>query len=463
MISANKYFTKSAYRLFYLVLSGVLFFSSCKKDVAGSDIAITDGTANTNSEVNDTAWLYAREIYLWYNYLPSSFSPQSYSDPNSVMEAIRVYSTEQGFSDPVDKWSFAIKQTEWNNVSAGISGDFGLGIFFNAATDLRVSYVEPASPAAAAGITRSWRIISVNGNTTVNTEDATIDRISAAVYNSSATAFVFRRPDDTDTSITLTAATYTAEPFLLDTIYTTGSKKVGYMVYNSFLGDETSVKNQFSALFSNFSSQGITDLIIDLRYNSGGYVDLQNELANYLVPASGNSGVMLTEEFNDKYSRYYDTTIYYEKKGSLNLSRIFFITATNTASASELLINSLKPYMDVKLVGRSTYGKPVGYFGIPDGDWYIFPISFRSVNKNGEGNYFDGMTPDAVVNDGLEKGWGDVTEDCLGSTLNYISNGVFSNIASRNASDVSINSGNKQLGGNRFNGAVINRKFSGIK
>ncbi|MBX3257522.1 MAG: hypothetical protein KF862_25575 [Chitinophagaceae bacterium] len=460
MISANNHFPKNALLLFSLLFSGVLLIASCKKDITGSSITTTDSTSAANSAVNDTAWWYTQEIYLWYNYLPSSFNQQSYSNPNAVMEAIRAYSTEPGFSDPVDKWSFAMKQTEWDDVSSGVSGDFGLGIFFNAANDLRVSYVEPASPAAGAGIIRSWRVMSVNGNETINTEDATINRISTAVYNSSSTEFVFRRPDNTDTAVTLTAATYTAEPFLLDTIYTAGSKKVGYLVYNSFLGDVTSVKNRFSALFSDFNSKGVTDLIVDLRYNSGGYVELQNELANYLVPAAGNGGLMLTEEFNDKYSRYYDTTIYYAKKGSLDLSRIFFITATNTASASELLINSLKPYMDVKLVGRSTYGKPVGYFGIPDGDWYIFPISFRSVNRNGEGNYFDGMTTDAVVNDGLEKQWGDVAEDCLGSALNYISNGVFSNIASRNASDVLINSGNKQIGSNRFNGMVSSRPFS---
>ncbi|MBS1751634.1 MAG: hypothetical protein JST63_17170 [Bacteroidetes bacterium] len=465
MISTNEHFTKKALPLFSLIFVSAVLFCSCKKEVSGIESLIMDTTSTTTIDnvVNDTAWLYAQEIYLWYNYLPSVFDPQSYSDPNAVMEAIRAYSTEPGFTDPVDKWSFAIKQTEWDDVSAGISGDFGLGIFFNSTNDLRVSYVEPASPAAGAGIARSWRIISIDGNETINTEDETIDRISTAVYSSSSTAFIFRRPDDTDTSITLTAATYTTQPFLLDTVYTVGSKRVGYMVYNTFLGDVTTVKNQFSALFSNFSSQGINDLIIDLRYNSGGYVELQNELANYLVPVAGNSGVMLTEEFNDKYSRYYDTTIYYAKKGSLDLSRIFFITATNTASASELLINSLKPYMDVKLVGRTTYGKPVGFFAIPDGDWYIFPVSFRSVNKSGEGNYFDGMTPDAVANDGLDKQWGDVSENCLASVLNYISSGTFSNVASRSASDILITSGNEQLGSNRFNGAVTNHQFSGIK
>lgn len=446
-------------------MGALLFFSSCKKELTDSAVNHTDTTvtAIANSEVNDTAWAYAQEIYLWYKYLPASLNLQSYNDPDGVMEAIRAYSTESGFSDPVDKWSFAIRQSEWDDVSAGISGDFGLGIFFNAVNDLRVSYVEPASPAAAAGITRSWRILSVDGNATINTEDATIDRIAAAVFNSSETEFIFRRPDNTDTTITLEAAIYTSQPFLLDTVYNTGSKKVGYLVFNSFLGDITTVKNRFGALFNDFIGKEVNELIVDLRYNSGGYVDLQNELANYLVPASGNGSVMLTEEFNDKYSRYYDTTIYYTKKGALDLSRIFFITATNTASASELLINSLKPYMDVKLVGGDTYGKPVGYFGIPDGDWYLFPVSFRSVNRNGEGNYFNGMTPDAIVNDGLDKQWGDVSEDCLGSVLNYISKGSFSNIAPRRASEAWIKPVNKQLGAHRFNGAVINRQFARTK
>lgn len=442
-------------------MGALAFFSSCRKDLTDVEVTHIDTTATTivHSTVNDTAWQYAQEIYLWYKYLPATLDLQSYSDPDGVMEAIRAYSTESGFSDPVDRWSFAIPQSKWDDVSAGISGDFGLGIFFNAVNDLRVSYVEPASPAATAGITRSWRILAIDGNSTINTDDATIDRIAAAVYNSSTIQLVFLRPDNKDTTITLNAATYISQPFLLDTVYATGSRMVGYMVFNSFLGDITTVKNRFSTLFGDFVSKGVNELVIDLRYNSGGYVDLQNELANYLVPASGNQGVMLTEQFNDKYSRYYDTTIYYEKKGSLELSRIFFITATNTASASELLINSLKPYMDVKLVGRDTYGKPVGYFGIPDGDWYLFPVSFRSINKNGEGNYFDGMTPDAIVNDGLEKQWGDVTEDCLGSVLNYINKGAFSNIAPRQASDAWIKSVNKQLGTNRFNGAVTGQRF----
>jgi carboxyl-terminal processing protease len=437
----------------YFACLAMLLASACKKDNNSSS-----GGTTADDLAKDSAWMYAQDIYLWYKMLPRSFNPRSYSDPNAIMEAIRAYSIEPGFTDPVDRWSFGIKKTEWDNVSSGISGDFGLGIFFNSTNDLRVSYVEPASPAGAAGIARSWRITSVNNDTTVNTDDATISRISTAVFSSSSTSFVFKRPDNTDTAITLTAASYQEQPILLDSVYTIGANKIGYMVYNSFLGNMTTIKSKFSTLFNKFSGAGITDMVIDLRYNGGGYVELQNELANYLVPSSGNGGVMLQEKFNDKWSALYDTTINYSKKGNLSLPRLFFITTKNTASASELLINSLKPYADVKLIGKPSHGKPVGFFNLSAGDWYVFPVSFRSINKNGEGNYFNGLQPDASVNDGLDKQWGDVNENCLASALHYITADSFSRVSAKTQDDSKIESGNTKFDVKRFKGAVRSRR-----
>lgn len=416
------------------------------------------GNTTADDKIKDSAWSYAKELYLWNKNLPSGFNAGTYADPDAIMKALRPYSIEPGFDDPVDRWSFAIKKNEWNDLSSGISGDFGLGIFFMSENDLRVSYVEPASPAAAAGIERSWRIVSVNNNTTVNTDDATVSRITDAVFNSSAASFTFEKPDGTDVDIALTAKTYQDEPIILDSIYTNGGNKTGYLVYNSFLGDIGSIKSRFGNIFSKFSAAGVTDMVIDLRYNGGGYVELQNELANYLVPAAGNNSIMLEEKFNDNYKALLDTTINYQKKGGLDLSRIFFIITKNTASASELLINSLKPYMDVKLIGRASHGKPVGYFNIGVGDWYIFPVSFRSVNKNGEGNYFNGLQPDAIVDDGLDKPWGDVNENCLASALHYINDGGFSRISPRVQQDIKLEKGNAALDVKRFKGAVEERR-----
>ncbi|MCC6288445.1 MAG: hypothetical protein IT249_11215 [Chitinophagaceae bacterium] len=450
-IAANK----KVLRPGLFVLITIAFFVSCKKDNNGG----SGGGDTAENLAKDSAWLYTRELYLWNQNLPSNFNARSYNDPNAVMVALRAYSTEPGFTGPVDRWSFAVTKREWNDVSSGISGDFGLGIFFNTVNDLRVSYVEPASPAGKAAIQRGWRFTSINGNTTIDTSSSNITRIANAIQNSSTGTFIFQRPGKTDTTITLTAATYQEEPILLDSVYTVGNSTVGYLVYNSFLGDVSTIKSRFNTLFNKFNSAGVTDIIVDLRYNGGGYVELQNELANYLVPSSGNGGVMLKEEFNDKYSTYYDTTINYAKKGSLNLSRIFFITTKNTASASELLINSLKPYMDVKLIGRASHGKPVGFFPLSAGDWYVFPVSFRSVNKNGEGNYFNGLQPDATVSDGLEKAWGDVDENCLASVLHYISSGSFSRVSGREQQDIYTEPGNVKLGAAKFRGAVDERRF----
>jgi C-terminal processing protease CtpA/Prc len=143
------------------------------------------------------------------------------------------------------------------------------------------------------------------------------------------------------------------------------------------------------------------------------------------VSNAASGQMMMKEQFNDRYTQYNETTNF-QKLGPLNLSRVFFIVSSNTASASELLINNLKPFMNVVLVGPSkTYGKPVGFFPIPVGDWYIFPVSFRSTNKNGEGNYFDGLALSNQVADGLDKDWGDINESAFASVVKYVTTGAF--------------------------------------
>ncbi len=411
-------------------------------------------------KMKDTVLLYSREIYLWYKNIPDTFNPRIYADPDAIMTAIRKYSSEPGFSKPVDRYSFGILQSDWNNISNGISGDFGIGVFFLAQGDLRISFVEKESPAGKAGITRSWRITSLNGSTNITTSNASA--IVDAVYYSNSTTFGFKRPDNTDTTITLAAASYQEHPVFVDTVYNVAGNNVGYMVLNSFIGDTASIKSEFARVFNRFATSNVQDVVIDLRYNGGGYVSLAEELDDYLVPSSGNGDVLLTYAYNDKYTSN-NITDRYGKKGNLSLSRVFFIGTQNTASASELVINSLKPYLNVQLVGPSnTYGKPVGFFPIPVGNWYIFPISFRTINKSGVGNYFDGLTPNYQVMDGLDKQWGDVNENCLASVLHFIGNGTYARAIaprlqeglSREIQDVNVKMGTKffkgSIGRNRI-------------
>jgi hypothetical protein len=424
--------------------------AGCKKqhDVVGVEVK------------NDSTLNYARDIYLWYNYIPASFDAHHYSDPNAIMEGIRAYSEEPGFSTPVDRWSFAMLQSQWNDLSNGVGGDFGLNIYFYTNDDLRVSYVEPEAPAGKAGVKRGWRIKQINGSANITSANA--DAIVQQVYQSNSGTFLFGRPNANDTTITLSASGYKEHPLLFDSVYTTGAGKTGYFVFNSFLGDTNEIQSGFERIFNKFESAHVQDIIVDLRYNGGGYVSLQSLLANYLVPVAGDNGVMLTEEFNDKYAAY-DVTDTYHKKGNINLSRLFFIVSQNTASASELLINSLRPYLDVQLIGPShTHGKPVGFYPIPVYDWYIFPVSFRTVNKNGEGSYFNGLSLNYQVADGLDKEWGDANESCLGSVLHYIDGGSYARLAftpeQRAGLTEEVLYSNTRLGRPKFKGMVVNRK-----
>lgn len=424
-----------------LLVAGIamLGFAACRKDkneVVATTPAVTNTPVTgslTDSVLRDSILFYSRDVYLWYKSIPADFNAQSYSGPEQLMEGIRPYSIEPGFSAAVDRWSFAMKQSDWDNMSGGLNlvqddvssnGDFGMTVFFRKDGDLRVRLAEPNSPAGLAGIHRGWQITGINGNTNMTIANA--DFIISNIYQSTGSSVTFRLPDGSTRNISLTAAHYTEKPVYLDSVYTVGSKKIGYLVFNSFLGDEAKDASEFQQVFTSFSNKHVNDVIIDLRYNGGGYVSIQEKLANYLVNQAGNGGVMMKQMYNDKNSDYNETTNF-KKTGSLDLSRIYFIVGSGTASASELLINNLKPYLDVRLIGPThTHGKPVGFFPIPVGkEWYVFPVSFRSVNKNGDGNYFNGLDVNSTVADGLDKDWGDVTESCLASAIRNITTGRY--------------------------------------
>jgi C-terminal processing protease CtpA/Prc len=405
----------------------VLFFSACKKEesLQPNNLTPTTPTATTSPEdkLKDSTLLYTKDIYLWSDKIPATFNARSYADPAAIMTAIRQYATEPGFTSSVDRWSFAMKQHEWDNISSGVSEDFGITVFFRQEGDLRVRAVEKASPAGIAGIRRGWRITGIAGNNNITTANSNF--IVQNVYRSKTTSFTFEKPDGSTVNLSLTAGTYQEHPVLFDSVYNVNSRKVGYLVFNSFLGDTADIYRNFDRTFNRFTGEGVQDVVVDLRYNGGGYVTVAQKLANYLAPAAANGGVMMTQKFNAKYTSY-NSTKTFRKIGPLNLNRIFFIVGSGTASASELLINSLKPYMDVILLGPSkTHGKPAGYFPIPVGDWYIFPVSFVTVNKSGEGNYYNGFSLNNQVADGLDKDWGDLSESAFASAVKFISTGAF--------------------------------------
>lgn len=414
-------------RILMLSLLAGLVLGACQKKTEDPEPnPPVPGGPSADNLRKDSSLLWAKELYLWRTQIPASFNARGYADPNKIMEAIRPYSKEPGFTNPVDRWSFAVLKKEWDDVSSGISADLGMGIFFRSANDLRVTYVEKDGAAGKAGVERSWRVMKINGNNNINTTDASINFIVNAIYGGSAATIEFQKPDGTSQELNLNPVTYQEHPLILDSVYENSGKKIGYMVFNSFLGDQAEIKTAFSTMFNDFQTKGVKEMIIDLRYNGGGYVSLWEEMANYLVPSASNGQVMYRQSFNQRYADLLDTTVNFSKKGALNLEKLIFIISQNTASASEGLINCLKPHISVNIVGPSaSNGKPVGYFPLSALDWYVFPVSFRTVNSNNQGSYFNGFIPESEVPDGLDKGWGDLTEDCLASAMKYLTTGSF--------------------------------------
>jgi carboxyl-terminal processing protease len=443
-----------------IALSGII---SCKK----TNSTATPATPGTGSDtltaaaktglLLDSLYLYTKEVYLWHEVIPAYnvFNPGQYTGSTDLVAAQNEMAAIRALQ-PQDKkhsYSFVTTQAGSDAIQTGDSKDYGF--FIKAAALDRalpydsvywfVQYVYKNSPAGAAGVQRGWYISKIN-NTNIGYDNASITLLNSVFFGTgTAASFTFTRDDGSTTPIDLTKGSFTANSVLYTDVITNGSGKTGYLVFNQFFGP-TSVTELTNA-FTDFTTKGINELVIDLRYNHGGSTATQDALANMIVPASATGKTMYTYIFNDSltagkfpllkrkpgFSNVSFSpsinTVNYKKSGSISLGRVFFIVSSETASASELLINNLRPYMDVKLVGDTTYGKPVGFFPISIYNYAIYPISFKTVNSAGSAEYYDGFAPDKLTADGVNRNWGDVTEPSLGAALRYIATGNFGRVS----------------------------------
>ena len=240
-------------------------------------------------------------------------------------------------------------------------------------------------------------------------------------------------------SVTVTKVELQTNPILADTIISWSGKKVGYLAYSQFL---TSFDDSLRAIFGRFKTAGVNELVLDFRYNGGGYVVSSDLITNLTVKnAAARVGNLMNKKvYNKTYSAYLaktysDSSAFLTKfKSEPNnlgtLSRVFVLTAGNTASASELVINNLLPFMDVILIGENTYGKNVGSFTITDPnkrwDYGLQPITFLTENADKKSNYgtVDGFTPNYKLADNVlpYKALGNPAETYLSKALSIIGN-----------------------------------------
>lgn len=453
---------------FTLILASVLSITACKKSEPGTPPL----PAGTRLELSlDSLYLFAKETYLFYQSLPdySRFAPRQYATTSSDIAALQnalqgitntainpttgsPYEYRAGHSQPL--YSFIAKGNiiTGRAASVGFDGkgnDLGFELAIVNDTAVYVRLVQPGSPAAIAGIRRGMRIVQLDGRP-VPTNPVTLQ----GVLDAETLPVQIQQQGGNLITATLHRTSYTASPVLSSAIIDAGNKKAAYLALARF----SLLANALEPLqqaFTSFAHQGIAHLVIDLRYNAGGYVETAQLLANLAAPASLNGQVMYTEHYNDllqqgkapllKQIPYLDAnrqpvyvngrpatyadidysvkgnTYRFEKKGLLTgIKSVVFIVSGSTASASEQLINCLKPYVEVKLVGTTTYGKPVGFFGIGIDVYTAYLAQFRILNAQGAGDYYQGLPADIPAIDDVTRDFGDPAEACLQRALEYI-------------------------------------------
>lgn len=367
----------------------------------------------------------AQTYYLWNTSLPSEsdFVPCNYiNKEEELAQKIRTYSPYQN-GRYNDRFTFVLKKQSWDNIVVGKSLDTGMGLMFENDNDFRVIYSHSASASGKLGIKRGWKVLSVNGILAIKNN---IEQLKTELSKTER-VFEFQKPDLSIVSHSIIATEYIEDYIINPTVISENGKNIGYFMFNSFLGGGNAGQETIDKLknvFADFKTKNVNELIVDLRYNGGGYGNVAQELANLIAPTSANGKVFVENQHNDAVaSKMNKKYLFKNSLLGLNLSRVVFITSHETASASEELINGLKPVMNVKLIGTSTYGKPVGYYSIPVQDYYFFPVAIKNVNSVGFSEFFDGFMPDKVQDDDLKHDFGSPQEACMADALNYFKTG----------------------------------------
>ncbi len=450
-----KIFWLKPWRLVFMWVVAMLLIQGCEKD---------DPNPEPEPEPDITVYEFIQSmyyyIYYWNKEVDSYISrrPPTSGDPGIYFESLKYNSAKASSSDrnagSYDRWGFMTTYLDYAGVMVeGTYKSFGYDVDLAPDGSIRVNHVYENSPMANAGIERGYEVLKLNGtDVTVLLGNKTI----GAELNKETNRFVFADREGTPLEeMTISKAEVNINPILCKTTYNVNGKKVGYIAYNTFI---VASKNAITAALQEMKD--VDEFILDLRYNGGGSVAVAEAMCEHLLPQSaGTDSVAFAKfAFSDltKQRLKWKDEITKIKRHSLamNLSRLFVITTIGTASASEELINDMKPFLDVITVGAATNGKPVGMFvqfyppysyeeieagALPE--WAFAPITFRNDNKNGEGGYFSGIAANYSVSDDLYHDFGVDSETlegeaCLQSILDFIKTGSFPLSISAKANDL---------------------------
>jgi C-terminal processing protease CtpA/Prc len=403
-----------------LISTATLLLSACGgNDDEGGVISTDPNVCASQETTNQALWEYLKDDYFWNSQLDLSTDPTQFSSINELLADVRS-------KVELDRFSFAMTEQEYQDtyINAKFFG-YGLRSQLNESQNgLKILYVLDSSNAAKMGLTRGSLITSLNGKTI---EDAVGDETyqSNDIWGPNEDGYVlsvtWTNVNGVEESGEMSRSSSQNNTVLATDIFTTNMGKTGYLVFNSFVQRSA---DDLNTAFDFFKKEDVSELVLDLRYNGGGYISIARQLASQIGGTNVLGKTMLSYIYNNNNSSSnYDVPFnLLDGKDQLNLSRVVILTTQNTASASEMLANALAPYIDVKIVGSRTSGKPVGMSINQLCDHRIFAINFQTVNASGFGDYFDGLPVDCAAEDTVTHNWGDQRDPLLKEALYLINN-----------------------------------------
>ncbi|HEU5136877.1 MAG TPA: S41 family peptidase [Steroidobacteraceae bacterium] len=437
---------------------GVYLPSSSFDAMCAAPRAGTSDRRGTATDENNWLRSWTNELYLWYGEVTDRDPSQS-----NTVDYFRLLKTNATTpsGQAKDKFHFTYDTEVWRSLSqGGVEAGYGaeFAIFYppnGARTPRRivVAFTEAGTPAAGQFL-RGDEILQVDGADAVNGDtQAIVNTLNAGLFPSAtgqAHNFLVRGTNGTNRTVSLTSASITHIPVPIVTTFGTPSGQVGYIQFNDHIATaETPLMNAITFL----DNANVTDLILDLRYNGGGYLDLASELAYMIGNTTLTAGRTFEKMvFNDKNpsrnpitgetlapTPFHSRTQGFTGAGpanlalpTLNLNSVYIITGPGTCSASESIINSLRGVgVQVYLIGSTTCGKPYGFYPTDNCGTTYFTIQFRGENAANFGDYTDGFSPantttnagtsvpGCSVADDFNHALGDVTEARIAAALSF--------------------------------------------
>ncbi len=412
----------------------------------GDDGYVDNGGMPASCSVADQKdWLaaYFNDWYFWYRLSPRP-PASGYATVNDYFYALQYTGTDPSF--PADRWSF-YQSTQSFNSFFGDGESLGYGVFVagNEVTGqpdapLYVRYIEPLSPAAGR-VVRGDQVLSINGRSARDVITAG-DYSGLGAASPGETLTLQLRNNGVDRTVVLTSAVFALAPVSGTTVVTSpGGRKMGYVLVKDMISQ---VNGPLDSAFAAFKAAGVTEVVLDLRYNGGGLVSVGRDVASYVAGTRGSGLAYASLLYNDKRASSYNQTFVFSSSlaNAAGVARVFVLTGHRTCSASEQVINGLRGLrdlgVDVVTIGDTTCGKPVGFLPASACNLTYSVVNFESVNARNEGRYFDGFDATCPVSEDFTQALGSPSEPLLDTARQFADSGACPSVAASKAQPFSV-------------------------